>query len=376
MKSTTNYGLNKPELTDLPDITVLNPNFDKIDENLKSASDRLATAETTLTGKAPTNHASSETTHGIGTSSAYGHVKLSDAVTSTSSNTSGVSATPKAVKTAYDKAVEAKTAADNAQTSADTANTNATNAQKSADSKLPLSGGNVTGNLTVKSKHVARSVNGQVADANGNITVDVGGKVQSINGVEPDSSGNVLLDLGGDVQFVDGVEPDEEGNVALNASTREEILEAAKRVTDVEVDASVAVLENLQASVARVEANINISGRGIGRGGANIFYSVEKENGYAVPVSGILSVQADCTAKGLDIYSGNTLIYTQPYTSHWEEPSSSNANIMVDHYSATFSFPVNGGETIYIVTNGFSPTTGNRYNCRAFSGTLMQLVVI
>lgn len=78
---------------------------------------KVADEATTLTGltvsavdlndinnKAPTSHASSATTYGKGTSSAYGHLKLSDAINSTSSTSSGVAATPKAVKTAYDLA--------------------------------------------------------------------------------------------------------------------------------------------------------------------------------------------------------------------------------------------------------------------------------
>lgn len=177
MKQTTNYGFNKPELQDSPpDITVLNPNFDKIDAQLKSLTDK--------------------------------DTELNTAINQ--------------VKTDY----------------------------------LPKTGGNVTNALTVKNKTVAVSVNGSVADANGNITIDVGGDVQSVNGVQPDSNGNVVLDLGGDVQSVDGIEPDEEGNVALDASKRSEILEGAKRVTDVEADPEVAKVEALQTSLASVESNV------------------------------------------------------------------------------------------------------------------------
>ena len=55
-------------------------------------------------GKAPTYHASSAKTYGVGGSSVYGHVKLSDSHTSASGATSGVAATPSAVKAAYDLA--------------------------------------------------------------------------------------------------------------------------------------------------------------------------------------------------------------------------------------------------------------------------------
>ena len=53
---------------------------------------------------APTNHASTATTYGVGNANNYGHLKLSDATNSTAGVSSGVAATPAAVKTAYDKA--------------------------------------------------------------------------------------------------------------------------------------------------------------------------------------------------------------------------------------------------------------------------------
>lgn len=56
-------------------------------------------------GAAPTSHASSSDTYGKGTSSNYGHVKLSDATDGTSAAASGgTAATPKAVKDALDAA--------------------------------------------------------------------------------------------------------------------------------------------------------------------------------------------------------------------------------------------------------------------------------
>lgn len=59
---------------------------------------------TALGGKAPTDHAASASTYGLGDSTNYGHVQLSDAIDSTSDTTDGVAATPAAVKTAYDLA--------------------------------------------------------------------------------------------------------------------------------------------------------------------------------------------------------------------------------------------------------------------------------
>lgn len=61
------------------------------------------------TTHAPASHASSSSTYGTGTSSLFGHVKLSDATNSSSSSSSGIAATPKAVN---DALVAAKDYAD------------------------------------------------------------------------------------------------------------------------------------------------------------------------------------------------------------------------------------------------------------------------
>ena len=61
-----------------------------------------------LNNKTPTSHASTSTTYGAGSGSNYGHVKLSDAVDSTSGPNAGIAATPAAVKFAYDLANQAK----------------------------------------------------------------------------------------------------------------------------------------------------------------------------------------------------------------------------------------------------------------------------
>lgn len=66
-------------------------------------------AQTAVGGKAPTNHASTATTYGKGTSTNYGHVKLSDSILSTSDTAGGTAATPGAVKKAYDLANRAET---------------------------------------------------------------------------------------------------------------------------------------------------------------------------------------------------------------------------------------------------------------------------
>lgn len=174
---TTNYELIKPELTDAADITQTNPNWDKLDQVIKEESDK----------KAPVSHASGEKIHGLGSSTAYGHLKLSNAINATQSLSDGVAATPYAVKLVNDKAeaaqtsaTEAKSAASQALTDAksytdtklqeiptpdvsgqiNTHNTSTTahsdirtavnEAKSAADGKLPKTGGTLTGSLKVE----------------------------------------------------------------------------------------------------------------------------------------------------------------------------------------------------------------------------------
>ena len=89
-----------------------------------------------LDAKAPQNHASAQTTYGIGNAASYGHVRLSDATDSTLGEPSGTAATPTAVRNAYAAALAAKSRADDAYaraddayTSADAAGLDASNAQ-------------------------------------------------------------------------------------------------------------------------------------------------------------------------------------------------------------------------------------------------------
>lgn len=56
MKQTTNYKFNKPELTDLPDITQLNQNFDTIDAELKAHDTEIEALDAALDGKAASSH--------------------------------------------------------------------------------------------------------------------------------------------------------------------------------------------------------------------------------------------------------------------------------------------------------------------------------
>ena len=83
-----------------------------------------AQARTNL-GVPPTSHASTNTTHGVGNATQYGHLKLSDATNSSSGVSGGVAATPAAVKAAKDAADAAQSSANSAQSSADAAMTKA-----------------------------------------------------------------------------------------------------------------------------------------------------------------------------------------------------------------------------------------------------------
>lgn len=74
----------------------------------RKVNNKALSADITLTasdvGAAPTSHKSTATTYGAGDSSNYGHLKLSDSTSSTTSTSGGTAATPKAVKDALDAA--------------------------------------------------------------------------------------------------------------------------------------------------------------------------------------------------------------------------------------------------------------------------------
>lgn len=69
-----------------------------------AAQSAAEAAQAAVGGKAPTNHASTATTYGVGAAGSFGHVKLSDSHASTSGVAGGIAATPAAVKAAYDLA--------------------------------------------------------------------------------------------------------------------------------------------------------------------------------------------------------------------------------------------------------------------------------
>ena len=91
---------------------VNNENIEELWSLLKAYIDEYLVSKNSLPTKmTPTSHASASTTYGVGSSSNYGHVKLSDSTTSTSGVSSGVAATPAAVRSVKEIADEAKTAA-------------------------------------------------------------------------------------------------------------------------------------------------------------------------------------------------------------------------------------------------------------------------
>ena len=94
--------------------------------------DKAAIIDEATAGAAPTNHASTAGTYGLGTNGAYGHVRLSDSHTSTSGVSGGIAATPAAVKSAYDLANQASGTAADAKTAAQDADAAALGAKQVA----------------------------------------------------------------------------------------------------------------------------------------------------------------------------------------------------------------------------------------------------
>lgn len=113
--SATVHGVKKKAEANATAINTINNNIEGIN--------------TALDGKAPTNHASTKTTYGIGTGTNYGHVKVTDAVNTTQTNgqaSKGLAASAYAVKLAYDKGAEGLQKANDAYSKAEN-NTTAIN---------------------------------------------------------------------------------------------------------------------------------------------------------------------------------------------------------------------------------------------------------
>lgn len=113
------------------------------------AQDEVDALETVVAGKAPTNHASTGTDYGVGNSTNYGHLKLSDATDGTATVSGGVAATPKAVAAAYARGSQGITDAAAAKSAADAAATAASSANANANGRVSKSGDTMTGALTL-----------------------------------------------------------------------------------------------------------------------------------------------------------------------------------------------------------------------------------
>ena len=108
------------------------------------------------TDKAPVNHASADTTYGVGDGSKFGHVKLSDSVDASMTIPAGIAATPSSVYLAYNRGTEGVNKANAAQSTANAA--------------MPKAGGTFTGNVAARSANTAGAYirNIRVQDGPGN----------------------------------------------------------------------------------------------------------------------------------------------------------------------------------------------------------------
>lgn len=106
--------------------------FNQAVSDINTAIDSLPNYNTL----APTNHASTEVTYGIGNADSYGHLKLSDAIDSTSGVADGVAATPMAIKSIKATADAAQSTANNAKSTASAAQSRADEAKTAAEAAL------------------------------------------------------------------------------------------------------------------------------------------------------------------------------------------------------------------------------------------------
>lgn len=87
---------------------------------------------------------------------------------------------------------------------------------------------------------------------------------------------------------IDGKELDAEGKIELDAPSKEDILEAAAKVTEVEVDPASPAIDTLQTAVAKVESNVGtlesqLAGKyPITGGSITGFFRIDKEDGYTL----------------------------------------------------------------------------------------------
>ena len=118
---------------------------------------RIADLESATSSLVPTDHSATALTYGGGISTKYGHVKVSDNISTSAGNASqSVAASSKAVKDVYDRTVTNATAASNAN---DNANT-----------RVLKAGDTMTGNLTFKEDVIDKDIT-PGSDTNGKTIV-------------------------------------------------------------------------------------------------------------------------------------------------------------------------------------------------------------
>ena len=153
-----------------------------LEEALASAvqeiKESIRTLTNTVNGKAAKSHAVNANTYGLGTGSVFGHVKLSDATNSATAASDSIAATPKAVRAAMEKAVEAYELA--------------SSAAGGASGCVPLAGGTMTGLLKMptpaaKLNDTTVATTAWVHREMLNIVYPVGSIYMSVNNVSPQS---------------------------------------------------------------------------------------------------------------------------------------------------------------------------------------------
>ncbi len=112
----------------------------------------------TDTSRAPTSHASTATTYGVGTDTKYGHLKLSDSTSGTSSTNGGTAATPAAVKAVMDAIPGATSTSPKmdgtAAVGSETTWAKGDHVHPSDTSKLSLTGGTMSGAIAMGSNKI------------------------------------------------------------------------------------------------------------------------------------------------------------------------------------------------------------------------------
>jgi hypothetical protein len=186
---------------------------------------------------------------------------------------------------------------------------------------------------------------------------NVEGAVKSVNGTTPDENGNVTVSV--PVTSVDGL------TGAVNLTNKYQ--PKGNYLTS----APVTSVNGKTGAVTIVEG----TNRGVGRASANVTYSATKD-GYTIPESGILSFTSTAVSEyGVDVYSGSTKLYTQPYTNeHWVDTSGEGESGYREFDIIGATMPVNAGETIRLVTNGRD--VNDPYWRKSFKGVLMKMKTI